>query len=647
MLPPASTLPLKKGNSRHSKALPSVPGAFPDFDSIPDVAPPPPPRSKDRKSPTEVKKISLNTKKSLPEIRQRPAVDTKKSLPDIRRLPATATEPSPRITTELKRSTAGARKPLALPKDTPPAIKKEPASRSLPKPPQHKTLPAKPELSPEKVPASLQVPSARQIHRKAVGHGTMAPVELPADEPSPAISISSLYSAYGRAFDSPVQSEAATTMKTSTASSRQPSPLKNSSEDAPGKGLPPVPPHRKPSPAKEVIRAELPAGNLTPTSPQQTELWRRRPQTSKNRELPELNLEYSNGSTNSIKPPSPPAKDDSPAKSARKAPPAGLPGRNIRPAAAKGAKGTSIASKASVSSSETVRAPKITTTTTTDLPSNRPPTPEYRKNDKQLPTVEVVKKPASPVSSPESPNRSSPDFSKQLPPQPPKHGGMLDANAETPRRKPVTSPNLSLQAKVTSPDDSRFTSTRVSDVSSTVASAVTARTSQSETSSTQDYSMSSRSESRATEHRKPMDAAPPRRPGPDSSRMAFSESQGSVYRGRDGTVYREMITEGEPDPRALYFPSPKGKTLSKDAILPAPMIKMSHYNCFQRHKTMQRRSNRSCPLKCQTCEKADMADRWACSFCHLRLCESCFTTFGEHGKDINRLMTELATAGCF
>lgn len=641
MLPPASTLPLKKGTSRHSKALPAVPGAFPDFDSIPDIPPPPPPRSKDRKSPIEVKKISLSTKKSLPEIRQRAVVNAKKSLPDIRRLPATHTESSPRITTEIKRSTAGARKPLALPKDTP---SEAPASRSLPKPPQHKTLPAKPPVSPDKIPASLQVPS-RSIARKAVGHGTMAPVELPADEPSPAISISSLYSAYGRAFDSPVHSEV-TTLKTSTASSRQPSPLKNSSEDAPAKNLPPVPPHRTPSPAKTVIRAELPAGNLTPTSPQQAEIWRRRPQTNKNRELPELSLEYSNGSTSTIKPPSPPAKDEPDSKPARKAPPVGLPGRNIRPAAAKGAKGTSIASKASVSSSETVRAPNatITTTTTTERPSNRPPTPEYRKSDRRLPATEVVKKPASPVSSPESPNRSSPDFSKDLPPQPPKHGGTL--NAETPRRKPVTSPNLSLQAKLTSPDDGRFTSTRVSDVSSTVASAVTARTSQSETSSTQDYSMSSRSESRATEYRKPMDTAP-RRLGPDSSRMAPSDSQGNVYRGRDGTVYREMATSGEPDPRALYFPSPKGSAIRKDSILPAPTIKMSHYNCFHRHRTMQRRSNRSCPLKCQTCEKADTQDRWACSFCHLRLCESCFTTFGEHGKDINRLMTELATAGCF
>ncbi len=120
--------------------------------------------------------------------------------------------------------------------------------------------------------------------------------------------------------------------------------------------------------------------------------------------------------------------------------------------------------------------------------------------------------------------------------------------------------------------------------------------------------------------------------------------KGPMYRGRDGTLYAEMRNSREADPRALRFPAWKGKeaaTAAADGVYAARELKESHYSCFQKHATMNRRTNRQYPLTCQTCSKADADDRWACSFCHLRICEPCFRVLSTHQRDLKKLVAEV------
>ncbi|CEJ89323.1 hypothetical protein VHEMI05172 [[Torrubiella] hemipterigena] len=708
MIPPASTLQLKSTTPRYSKALPAVPGLFVSAaeSAVSDLPPTPPPRSKDRKLPTEARRLALEQKKSLPNIKKA-AIPPKKSLPDIRKLPDPPSL-ADKTPAEIKKSLVGPRKPVGS-STTSSTPKPAPISKSIPTTPAptrkavaspptaiptrkavassgiipsaaelaviaasnpsspatpQKSLPPKPLPNPKASPDKLAPPSG--IARKAVGKmNPISPYTI--SEPSPAIS--SILSPYARGFDSPVESLDASTDRTSFNSSRQPSPLRLTKEASPTKTLPSIPAKQPTPPPKSPVRAELPASNLAKTSPPRPEIWRRRPQNnSGSRELPDLNLGRGYGSPVAVpKAPSSPEKEisdmPSPTKPARSRPnPTGLPGRNVRPGAAKGA----------VSNSST-RRPDL------DMyPSQRPPTPEYRKSEGKAPSIEVVKKPASPVSSSaDSPTRSSPDFtSRDIPPKPPKHDFSLQAEqvrrrlaakgtgvpapapapaalpapipvqepvrapvrAPTPTKPPPPAKALPVPPKSSSPDN-KMMSTRTSDASSTVMSVVTARTSPSETSSLQDFSASSRSESRAAEQRKPMEGL---RPDLRDPRIVYSDAHGAMYKGRDGTLYPEMRSLGIPDSRAMYFPKTKLEPMPKSGVITAPVLKISHYNCFQQHKTMGRRSNRTYPLTCQTCCKSDTEDRWACSFCHLRLCESCLTTFNENDKDLNRLMGALA-----
>lgn len=710
MIPPASTIQLKSTTPRYSKALPDVPGLFVSAaeSAISDLPPTPPPRSKDRKLPSEARKLALEQKKSLPNIKKA-AIPPKKSLPDIRKLPdpPALAETTP---AEIKRSLVGPRKPVGssatsstskpapISKSIPAATPTTPVRKAVASPPSaiptrkavassgivpsaaelaviaasnpsspitpKKSLPPKPKPLPEPKVSPDKLAPPTGIARKAVGKMNSAS-PFTASEPSPAISISSILSPYARGFDSPVESLDASTDRTSFNSSRQPSPLRLTKEASPTKTLPPVPAKdRAPSPFKSPARAELPASELAKTSPPRPEIWKRRPQNSSgSRELPDLNLGRGYGPAVAVPAPSSPQKEisdvPSSTKPARSRPAVtGLPGRNIRPGAAKSAVANPAASR---------RADK-------DIyPSQRPPTPEYRKSEGRAPSIDVVKKPASPVSSsPDSPTRSSPDFTTQdVPPKPPKHDFSLQAEqvrrrmaakaagapapaplpaipsqeparaptrVPTPTKPPPPAKTLPVPPKPSSPE-SKLMSTRTSDASSTVMSVVTARTSPSETSSIQDFSASSRSESRAAEQRKPTEAL---RPDLRDPRIVYSDTQGPMYKGRDGTLYPEMRSLGLPDPRAMYFPKTQLAPIPKSGVITAPTLKISHYNCFQQHKTMGRRSNRTYPLTCQTCCKSDTEDRWACSFCHLRLCETCLNTFNQNDKDLNRLMTVLA-----
>ncbi|KAL6910575.1 hypothetical protein GGI43DRAFT_390515 [Trichoderma evansii] len=451
-----------------------------------------------------------------------------------------------------------------------------------------------------------------------------------------------------------------------------------------------------PPPPKDEAAAEL----STPSSPR-PEIWKRRPHmTQASRELPGLTLDYSHGSTADTQLPADQDNSQAPPEpvkaAAQRAPPfaGGLPGRNIRPSL--GAKDQPPPA-AQTMGSETSKLKQIkdrlgsqrsesvssTSSAKAGFPGapavQRPPTPEYRKEDVKQPTVEPFISPVSPASSPEAPRGASPDFSKDLPPKPPK-----DTRAATTISQPISrkaipvSPSQDLTAVKDSfrpPSDADSTSSqatvspvvRKGDTASAPALAlapaaapVPAPVTAPVAASLPNDPVSVRprvSGGTTTAAVQPQPAviqtdvsqiAKPKQstPQPTSDpRLLKSETQGLLYRGRDGTLYPEMKVEGEPHPRAAYFPTQTYSNLHRDGIIKARPLTKTHFDCFQQHKTMSRRSNKNCPLTCQACDRADLEDRWACSFCHLRICDACHRKLGSSQWDLRRLMDNLANTG--
>ncbi|KAG6096917.1 hypothetical protein E4U30_001146 [Claviceps sp. LM220 group G6] len=129
-------------------------------------------------------------------------------------------------------------------------------------------------------------------------------------------------------------------------------------------------------------------------------------------------------------------------------------------------------------------------------------------------------------------------------------------------------------------------------------------------------------------------------PGPDP-RIVYSDTQEALYRGRDGTLYSEMKVLENPDPKAFYFPAATGGIAGEGTIIAAKPLSRSHYTCYQRHRTMLRRSNRHYSLTCQTCGRGDAEDRWGCTFCYLRVCEACWRGLNGRGRVLEGFVEEL------
>lgn len=223
----------------------------------------------------------------------------------------------------------------------------------------------------------------------------------------------------------------------------------------------------------------------------------------------------------------------------------------------------------------------------------RPPTPDYHKDDaKEAPPIDVVVSPVSPAPS-ESPRLAHADPGPHPAPIP---------------RKSLPAPAPSLPAAPSLPDVRPAPAPSATDqpASSARNSAPCAQS----------------------------PAAP----------RASAAPSGSRHRGRDGTLYAEMRVTRDPDPRAACFPVQTDAPLAPGTIISARPPKDSHFNCYQRHRTMNRRSNRNYPLTCQTCDKADVEDRWVCTFCHLRICDACMRRLNGHQRVLRRLVDELAVS---
>ncbi|RFU79932.1 hypothetical protein TARUN_2276 [Trichoderma arundinaceum] len=457
------------------------------------------------------------------------------------------------------------------------------------------------------------------------------------------------------------------------------------------RNLPPPPPKddkiqiQKPRSSTPEPAAAPPATTpelSSPSSPR-PEIWKRRPHMSQaSRELPGLKLDYSHGSTADTQLPS--DLDNSQAASettkatTQRAPPfpGGLPGRNIRPSlpakdqpppatqtmGSETSKLKQIKNKLGSQRSESVSSTSSAKAGFPGAPAvQRPPTPEYQKEDVKEPVVDRFISPVSPASSPEAPRGASPDFSKDLPPQPPKDERAAATSAQKPiaRKALPTNPGQDL---TTAKNESR----PASDAKSTAASSQAAVSPQlpkvdailAPVASTPTDTASTRSRvSGGTTVVQPQPAAiqadapqteKPQRTAPQATsdpRLLQSESQGLLYRGRDGTLYPEMKNDGEPHPKAAYFPTQKYSNLLRDGVVKARPLTDTHFDCFQQHRNMNRRSNRNCPLTCQTCDGADLEDRWVCTFCHLRICDACHRKLGNYQRDLRRLVDSLVNAG--
>ncbi|PNY24333.1 Uncharacterized protein TCAP_05728 [Tolypocladium capitatum] len=496
-------------------------------------------------------------------------------------------------------------------------------------------------------------------------------------QPSPTDSLSSLLSAYSREPDElpwggSTSASAAGTGRSSSRSStstmhaaeRRTSPAGNPTVSGRRNSPPrhqklPAPP---PKDEKPLPRPALPSSKPQPALPDpatsslsRPEIWRRRPLKSDNaRELPGLKLDHSHGSTASTT--TTPLHPPDAAAAAAAAAPAptpraafvGLPGRNVRPAAKQQQQVAETqamgngASKLNHFKHNLRRSPspvKDAGATQNGHASRRPgaqppPTPEYHNEDvKAAPAVDTFVSPVSPASSSVSPDAVAPDASSKALPQVP----LKDA-AEQPWSEPAptktlppSAPNLQGAASLEDP------SSKNGGVQYSARDRGSSRTRE----AAESANPPPPSSSARPDGRRPVEG--PRRTAPDGDpRIVYSETQGPLYRGRYGTLYPEMRITREPDPRAAYFPVQAEKPLEPATVIPAGPLRDSHFGCYQNHRTMNRRTNRHCPLTCQTCHKADTEDRWACTFCHLRICESCLRAFNGHQRVLRRLVDQLA-----
>ncbi|KAL3964466.1 hypothetical protein ACCO45_001470 [Purpureocillium lilacinum] len=265
------------------------------------------------------------------------------------------------------------------------------------------------------------------------------------------------------------------------------------------------------------------------------------------------------------------------------------------------------------------------------LAALRPPTPEYHKEDvKSAPAAtDTFVSPASPASSSPSPVSLPADSTKALPPQLPTQSARTGLTPSAPSIHGTASLQ-ELNSSAQSPAGSRRASPATDGASSRTRESAESTKFPPRTSSTKQNWQKS--------------VEPLRRSAGDGDpRIVLSDTQGPLYRGRDGTLYPEMKITREFDPKVAYFPTQKAKPLEPGAVIPARPLQESHFGCYQSHRSMNRRSNRHYPLTCQTCDKADSEDRWVCTFCHLRICESCLRALNGHQRVLRRLVDELAT----
>jgi hypothetical protein len=433
-----------------------------------------------------------------------------------------------------------------------------------------------------------------------------------------------------------------------------PRPAQSLTRKAVGGGGPPPSPPTKDDRFQPLVSpvAPKPSGSEIGTpSASQPQIWRRRSRSS-SRGMTGLKLEFSNGFTASSQVSAQIPQAQPSQETLKAAPPViqpvartmGLPGRNIRPAAP--AASPPVPEKdASKPKSDEKPLPVMQHETVSNHPViQRPPTPEYQKEDVKTPVVGTFISPVSPATSPE-PSQGQFEPPKQAP-----------SEVEQPRSAQLSGGVLSSSEKPVIPNPDLHSARSVPNFRSKAPPPANEPLPRGDMGrgrfggdmappnhfrhSGESTGSRARSASARPGQRRPMEQSKPVPPELDP-RLVYSETQGYLYKGRDGTLYPEMKEKEESDPRAFAFPSRAQEMLPLDTIHRAAPLKSTHYDCFQSHRSVNRKTNRNYSLACQTCERSDAEDRWCCSFCNLRMCDTCFRTFGDNQRNLQRLMDTL------
>jgi hypothetical protein len=643
MLNTNSLQPPKTGSSRWSKALPDVPGPddpsfYDDYYEEPSPRlppakelPPPPPRS-----------TSIANAKSLPP-----------SLPPLHLL-AVDSPPSgpPKM--------AIPRRPIGkLPANPPPPPQKEPQQ------PISSQIPPSPSESLSSILSAYSRSSGESLVRSPYGANDSVrqseAISSPRDQAPLANTKTGTFitpSAQQQQQHHQQQQPQQYVAQKLPANDTRPPPLPSKDTKY---HLPATPaPVRKP--VSENKLSELNSAS-SPSSQQQPQLWRRRSlKAERSLELPDLKLIASHGSTAATQPgvapphvhqqlpsngpkistipnwqpgstnPIAPAGQDPQTSPAPEQVP-DTPTMGINSSKLNRLKGKLHLHRRGKSSGDTSKSPS------TPRPgTNRPPTPEYQKEDIKTPVVDSFVSPLSPASSPEPVAQVSPEISTNTTSvfsqaQTQEH---LRSNGSI-TRKAVHAPKLPSPSE----DKPVSASPEAASLPPSVTDSRGSRGSSGSDTAVHQVEPPTEVPSRfPPRHSSVRSNAPPRQLAAEhDSRLVPSESQGPLYRGRDGTLYPEMKILREPDPRAAYFPKQSESPIPEGTIFKAPPLKKSHFNCYHGHKTMNRRTNKYYPLTCQTCDKSDVEDRWTCSFCHLRICEHCVKKLNNSGNDLRRLVS--------
>ncbi|OLN93922.1 hypothetical protein CCHL11_03400 [Colletotrichum chlorophyti] len=408
----------------------------------------------------------------------------------------------------------------------------------------------------------------------------------------------------------------------------------------PHKGLPPPPEfqdERAPPPPAKTVQSpavQSPTGLESPSSPQRP-IWRRRSvKSDRNIEVHDLKLAVSHGSTAaSHTDNAQPAYSAGPTSSHRQFPPrstSNLPGRNVRPVRSQdqhppvqeenmGQEASRLKQKIAHLRGGEEDAHVGTSHSDTALsPTQRLPTPDYEREDVRTPVVDTVVSPISPASSPEPAHDQAGTEPKSAIP-----------------RKAVTTHNVHAarslpQMRVDEPV-----------TNSEAPPTVTRDFAINPDPQAQHPPRSTSNQQRSHMHPPPREYTPY---APPSRAVAQGDMRSASREQRAETAeYRELQAKDLPpaDPHASYFPMHGSEPVTPGIIYNAPPLKESMFDCYVKHRTMDRSRNRNYPLTCQTCAKADTEDRFKCQWCYVRMCASCLQIFNSNRRDLRKLMAHL------
>jgi len=81
------------------------------------------------------------------------------------------------------------------------------------------------------------------------------------------------------------------------------------------------------------------------------------------------------------------------------------------------------------------------------------------------------------------------------------------------------------------------------------------------------------------------------------------------------------------------------KTFPEGPIpITAPPLTITHYKCYQNHRSIIPSPNTYCPVPCMTCGDSSVAQCWKCTFCMLRVCPRCMAEFAHRKKSLESLL---------